>query len=284
MDPLASSLLDLVYELRDAAVPLTVGGGYGLYLKRRHIEQLGLRTLLDRLPETRSTNDLDLFLRAEVLADVGRTEQLAAAIARLGYEPVPEARYLQWRRQVEIGPVMQEVKIDLLVGPLGQYREALRVKSPRARPKGDVKLHAHCVEEAIGLERRPIGIRLEGCRIGGEAYSGEVFVPQAFPYLMMKLCAFRDRKDDPRKDAGRHHALDLYNIVGMMTEEEYEAALDLGRRHREDPRIADVRGVVGEHFSDPTALGILRLREHPLWRPEFQLDEFVAVLSEVFEI
>src|SRR5690606_21408998 len=134
-----------------------------------------------------------------------------------------------------------------------------------------------------GLERQPIGIRLEGLRTGGEAYSGEVFVPQAFPYLMMKLCAFRDRKDDARKDVGRHHALDLYNIVGMMTEEEYEAAVDLGRTHREDPRIADVRDIVGEHFSDPTALGILRLREHPLWRPEFQLDEFVAILGEVFE-
>jgi hypothetical protein len=38
MDPLTTNLLDLVHELRDKAIPIAVGGGFGLYLKRRHLE------------------------------------------------------------------------------------------------------------------------------------------------------------------------------------------------------------------------------------------------------
>jgi len=32
MDPLRTSLLNLLYELRDRDVPLTIGGGFGLFL------------------------------------------------------------------------------------------------------------------------------------------------------------------------------------------------------------------------------------------------------------
>ncbi len=38
----------------------------------------------------------------------------------------------------------------------------------------------------------------------------------------MKLHAFRDRLDDPRKDLAQHHALALYRIVTMLTEDEFD--------------------------------------------------------------
>ena len=38
-DPLTAHLLDLLFELRDTLVPLTIGGGFGLYLKRLFLEQ-----------------------------------------------------------------------------------------------------------------------------------------------------------------------------------------------------------------------------------------------------
>ena len=34
--------------------------------------------------------------------------------------------------------------------------------------------------------------------------------------------------------------------------------------------------------SGRTGRGVLRLQEHPLYRPDFQLDDFIAVLGEVF--
>ena len=73
MEPLHKSLLDLLRELERCGVPLTVGGGYGLYLKRMHLARTGEQSLFTELPEVRSTNDIDMFLRAEVLADLSRT-------------------------------------------------------------------------------------------------------------------------------------------------------------------------------------------------------------------
>jgi len=94
MDLLHNSLLDLLCELDGQEVPLTMGGGYGLYLKRTHLTEMRQQTLLSELPEVRATNDLDMFLRAEVLADLQRTKAVADAIKRLGYEVVEEAKYL----------------------------------------------------------------------------------------------------------------------------------------------------------------------------------------------
>src|SRR5260370_548184 len=146
MDPLHKSLLDLLRELDGRGVPLTVGGGYGLYLKRTHLARTGQQTLFTELPDVRSTNDIDMFLRAEVLADLPRTKEVADAIKRLGYGVVEEAKYLQWKRAVAVAGVEQEVKIDVLVGPLGRYRGSMKVSPPRAGPKGNIEFHAHTVE------------------------------------------------------------------------------------------------------------------------------------------
>ena len=105
MDLLTGSLLDLLHELREYDLPLTVGGGFGLFLKRLHLARTGERTLFGELPAPRATNDLDLFVRAEVLADFSRTRELADAIRRLGYRPVEEAKFLQWKREIGVAGV-----------------------------------------------------------------------------------------------------------------------------------------------------------------------------------
>ena len=281
MDPLLTSLLDLIHALRDDGIPLTIGGGFGLYLKRRHLDRTGERTLLDQLPEPRSTNDLDLFIRAEILADLAKTRRVADAIRSLGYEPVAGAEYMQWRRPVPVGGETQYVKLDLLVGPIGSHQSRLKVNGPRARPKGDIQLHARWTDEALTIDTRPVAVTLAGRRSGGEAAEETVFVPDAFPYLMMKLFAFHDRRDDPQKDVGRHHALDLYTVIGMMTEAEYDRAVESGRELATDDRVTRARAIVAADFSGVTRPGVLRMREHPLFRETFQLEAFVGVLGDI---
>ena len=149
MDPLLTSLLDLLRELDSRGVSLTVGGGFGLYLKRLHLETSGERTLFVELPGIRSTNDIDLFLHTEVIANLDRTRLVAEAIKKLEYQVVPGAEYLQWRKPVVVAEVEQEVRVDVLVGPLGEERSKIKVNNPRVRPKGDVQFHAHLVEEAL---------------------------------------------------------------------------------------------------------------------------------------
>jgi len=177
MDQLLASLLDLLHELRGRDISITVGGGYGLYLKRQHLGAAGQRMLFDHLPQPRSTNDLDLFLRTDVLVDLDRTRQVVEAIGRLRYTVVEEAKYLQWQREVVIAGVSQQVKIDILVGPLGDARKQLHVNMPRVRPKGDIKFHAHAVEEAIRIENETVAVAITGTLSNGEPYSGSVFIP-----------------------------------------------------------------------------------------------------------
>ena len=92
---------------------------------------------------------------------------------------------------------------------------------------------------------------------------------------MMKLFAFRDRLDDPDKEFGRYHALDLYTILATTTEEEWEYALQLRDQHK---------NLVSDYFSAPERLGMIRLRESPYYRPELQLGKFMSVLQELFPV
>lgn len=77
---LTTSLLDLLLEIEGRDIKLIIGGGFGVFLKINHVQQLGVRTLLQEWPEPRSTNDLDLFLRPALLIDSAKLKPLAEAI------------------------------------------------------------------------------------------------------------------------------------------------------------------------------------------------------------
>ena len=91
MPSLQSALLDLLHEIQGTEVKLIIGGGYGIYLKNNHVRRMGMETLLQEWPEPRSTNDLDLFLRPELLINSAKLSPLADAIDRLGYKAVQGA-------------------------------------------------------------------------------------------------------------------------------------------------------------------------------------------------
>ena len=138
LEALLATLLDLARGLEDANVPLTVGGGLGLYLKQIQIQEQGTRTLLDQLPEPRATNDIDLFIRAEVLVGLETMQEVAACLERLDFEAIEGAKYFHWERPIPGDTAGRSVKLDLLVGPLGDFSSQLKTdKLPRVRPKGN---------------------------------------------------------------------------------------------------------------------------------------------------
>lgn len=87
MPSLRTALLDILYETRNDDLRLIIGGGYGIFLKREYVQQVGIRTLFREWPEARSTNDLDLFLRPELLVVSERLRPMSEALQRLGYSP-----------------------------------------------------------------------------------------------------------------------------------------------------------------------------------------------------
>ena len=73
---LQTALLDLLHEVEGTEIRPIIGGGYGIYLRIEHVRRLDVRTLLHEWPEPRSTNDLDLFLRPELLIHSAKLKPL----------------------------------------------------------------------------------------------------------------------------------------------------------------------------------------------------------------
>ncbi len=143
MPDLQTALLDLLQETHDDDLRLIVGGGYGVYLKREYVRQTGHRTLLQQWPEVRATNDLDLFLRAELLINTEKLEPLSVAIKRLGYVVVETAKYYQFAKPGPSGGLEGSIKIDLLTGPRHSFpANAVRTDTRRVKPRKSVGLHA----------------------------------------------------------------------------------------------------------------------------------------------
>ncbi len=278
-NPLKTTLLDLHALLGDR-VELLIGGGYGLFLKQLYLQaHPEIRTLFPRtaLPSARTTQDIDLILRAEVVTDSESMRPIREALDSLGFEVVESAKYTQFARKTDAGTV----KIDFLAAPLGDFAQRVPKDSRRVKPRPSVKLHASKMEEAVAVERHPLEIPIEGVLSSGEPYSAKVFIPQAFSYLLMKLCAFRDRMDDEDKQLGQHHALDIYRIVGLLTRAEDADVRALSAEFATDPTVIAAREIASVHFIDEEGIGRLRIREHQLFLPTFDLERFATELGHL---
>jgi len=87
-DPLTTHLLDFLFELERNGLktPLTIAGGFGLFLKRRYLAERGERTLLD-MHRARATEDIDIFVRIDLLCDMQQSQSIVDTLHRLGYSP-----------------------------------------------------------------------------------------------------------------------------------------------------------------------------------------------------
>jgi hypothetical protein len=280
---LQTSLLDLLHEMEGSEVKVIIGGGFGIYLKVVHVAKEGRRTLWREWPEPRSTNDLDIFLRPELLIESEKLKPLAEAIERLGYQAVAGAEKYQFVKPGAGGADPGSVKIDILTGPQSRFKGTkVRADARRARPHPSIGIHAHPVDEALTLEDGLLSIVLAGALSSGVPSKAEIFLPHPYTFAMMKLFAFRDRVEDADKDFGRYHALDLYTILATTTEDEWAYALKLRDQNRGRPGMIEAGRLVSKYFSAINRLGIIRLKESPYYRPELQLDELMSALQELY--
>jgi hypothetical protein len=282
-DPLLSTLLDLLHELRSENIPLLLGGGYGLYLKQQQIQNSDATTLLATLPDLRITNDLDLFLKTEILANSARLLPLRTALDNLGFVVIPSAQNYQFARKFTQWGQEWDVKIDLLTRTpdLTAYPN-LKVDTRRVKPHPSVGLHAHRTDEAIAIEEESQEITITGVRTNGESYTGRLYLPQTYPFLMMKLFALRDQIGNATKGRGEKHALDLYTLIALLTEEEYEKTLRLRDRFQETPESKAAREVVSSLFATIESEGTIRLRQNPSASLQMEVQGFLDILKEIF--
>jgi hypothetical protein len=282
LDILRTSQLELLWELRDSGISMIIGGGYGIFLKNAYVQEHQLRTLLAERPEARSTNDLDLFLRPELLIQPGKLKPLSEAIERLGYKVIETARKYQFIKPDVTGT--GGVKIDFLTGPRSCFKGTkARADERRVRPSPSVGLHAHPVDEAPALEQGLLPIKLSGLLSTGSVWECEVFLPHPYSFLMMKLFAFRDRLADASKEFSRYHALDLYSIIATTTEEEWDSFSVFRKVLGDEPHVREAGVIVAEYFSAMNKMGMIRMRENRYYRLELQVDEFMSIMKEAFQ-
>jgi hypothetical protein len=283
MNNLKSALLDLLHEIDDTEIRLILGGGYGIYLKGEYIRQNGIRTLFTEKPELRSTNDLDLFLRPELLIHPDKLKPLEKAITKLGYSVIKGAENYQFVKPGPNGDEAGSVKIDILTGPQKAFDgTTVKTDERRARPNPSIGIHAHPVNESPTLEEGLLVVPVEGILSSGKPWKEEISLPHPYTYLMMKLFAFRDRRKDPDKELGRYHALDLYSILANTTETEWEQAQKLKARFQKEDYVVEAGQIVSDYFSKLDLLGMIRLRESKYYRAEFRLTEFMSAIQELF--
>lgn len=283
MAPLVTALLDLTHELPDLPKPLLIGGGFGLYLKQRDLEDRDIQTLIpgEFWPPARATEDIDLVLPVEIISSRADMQALRNAFDRLGY--VSDVDFLQFTRQTPMGPV----KVDFLTGDIPrQHRSKVKISRPRVRPKGGVRLHAYLTPEALALESHSFELTLRGVRSNGEPSDVRVCIPNPFTYLLMKLHAFRDRADDEQKQLARHHSLDVFRIVAMLTRPEFDLVKSLRDIHAAAGPVTAASGIVQEYFADGNHLGVLRLRAElasaGVDASHVPIDAFVSAITALF--
>ena len=68
----------------------------------------------------------------------------------------------------------------------------------------------------------------------------------------------------------------------MMTEQEYETARTMGRRFAENEHFIEAARIVEKQFSEPFSAGSIRIREHPHFTEEMDIEQFLGLLNEVF--
>lgn len=282
-DPLREQLRLLAEKLQADDIKLILGGGYGLVLKTEYIRQTAARTRFEDIPLARSTNDLDLFLSAEIITSAEKIEKVRDAITELKFEPY--ARYFQFILPVNYEGLDRPIKIDLLaVPPRDQKaRELVKISKPRIKPKGARNIHGYLTAEAITLEENLLPVN-----ISDNAEPLEVYLPHPFSYLVMKLFALSDRLEDEEKDYGAYHAFDIYRIIAMMTEAEWEESLELYERYKDEPKIQEATEITRSLFKTPESVGILRIRQHAR-TVDFQvsaanINSLIEDLRDIFRI
>lgn len=262
LGPLAPHLMDLAAAFAAANQPLVLIGGFGLLLRRAYREQQQAQTLLDTLPEARTTNDFDVVLGLEILTDPSARQELTAILTDLQYQVAVE--YFQFIKPEAAGPNGQPVKVDFLTPLPPPTTKALRVNGVRVGPKkrqtGEPPLHAFATPELIALDAPNLTLDVAGPGSDGQPRTGKVNLPHPFTLMLMKLHAFMDEHNGKR-DLGsrpmyaRKHALDVLTLAALLTPEESDQLPQLRAKYEEHPAMHRAKEIVDEYFNSTTAVG-----------------------------
>lgn len=285
---LLEELISLNMKLRKNGISIILGGGMGLFLRESFL--VGERSPRYPIrPGSRSTDDLDMLLTADLIANAEKMNALRDVLKAAEYKPT--VNFFQFERQIKNQPFSGSAKVDLLAAPPKSVDD-VKIKRPRIRPRGSEKIHGYLTDEAAGIGIEAISIDLSNHTTNTADEDAQVCIPSSFNYLILKLHAFYDRKDrsDPGSDEGRHHAFDIFRIITDMRPKDWETAVRHIEQDGDAEYVQNAAKIQRNHFADDTSEGVIRLMENEGYqrhRDEFDgyisdfLDDLEALFTEV---
>lgn len=255
-DPLLPHLLDIVSD--PASEGLILAGGFGMRLKQQDIIRKGSRTLIPMVPPARATQDLDFFLRIEFFVHKERGRGIRELLHRLSYQEYER----KWKFSKSAGNSAQdEVKVDLLSRPPLEA-EHVQVKAHRVGTGSDIGLHGYKTPEAFAVEDAPLLLRVPGLCSDGTSVEADVFVPNPYAWITMKVKAAHDwlrmeRGEIKPRPFREKHVFDVYVLVAMLSETELADSSMLAARYFNHPMAAEVRHDTAVLYGTPDAPGFL---------------------------
>lgn len=256
-DKLQRSLLEIVSDPRGR--DLILAGGYGIVLKRQHVVDLktrnpNLSTVIDSVPEARSTIDLDFFLPLQFFVRTEQARAVAALLKKLQYQ----VKDRNWKFVQPAPDTEASVEVDLLSAkpPSGAN---IRTKGHRVGVGRALGVHGYLTPEAFAVEEMPQTIELlDSPRL-------TVRVPHPYSWINMKVEAawdWHDRRQngrDPKPDSEKH-VEDVYRLVAMLTRPELEECQRLSQKFERHEVARQIRQHAAELFGTENAPGCKQVR------------------------
>lgn len=263
---LNNTFIKLITAIENARLKVVIGGGYGLFLKSELVIQHDLPTILPKFNVgTRSTDDIDMFLDIEVIAEPDQTMMMKQVLDDMGFIVIEGAEYYQFLKSDDVDSKVNSVKIDLQTGPVpDEMKTQVRIRDDRRiRPKKKgMYLHAHSSPEALGIRDSMFSFNVICMCENGNSITSIVNLPQPFTYVMMKTKSFYDKmqRDGLRDDLDipGKHAWDVFRILALTTEEELEASKKLSESYKSNAIYIEVANIVNEYFGTIESPGTLR--------------------------
>jgi hypothetical protein len=129
--PLMPHLFDLLHALEGQGIPLILAGGSGLLLRREWLEASGTPSLITNIPSARATDDFDVILTLEVLADSDKRTRFRQVLDALGYVVVKGAEKYQFIKPGTATAGGRDVKVDLLARARRAVARSTRTSHPK---------------------------------------------------------------------------------------------------------------------------------------------------------
>jgi hypothetical protein len=214
---------------------------------------------------------------ARIVENIEQFQAIRHSLDALGCTVISGVEFLHFEKHYS---ETERVEINFLTGPVTDRSLATKIKvsRPRVHPEGAyLKLHAYLTEEAIGVSERLHQIKKLSSRVASKLY-----VPAAGTFLLMKVHAFRDRLAKGDIEKSGHHAMAVYRTISMLTEKTYGETVAFLRANRVSTVVKSAAAIVRSNFTALDQPGMTKIREHSLYRNDFDLDKMRSILAEVF--